>query len=206
MANGFANRFIFARVKRSKFLPHGGHLSDATLEPIRERVKLAVEAARMVGRVTMTDSAAKAWEGVYEDLSGERPGLLGAITARAEAQTIRLALLYALLDAQLGRAVIDDQHLLAALDLWDFCEQSCEWIFADSIGDPVADDILAALRQRLPEGMTRTEIRDLFQRHRTSDQIGSALALLMKSGRVKMETKATDGRPAETWYATGGHA
>jgi hypothetical protein len=30
MANGFANRFIFARVKRSKLLPFGGHHRFAT--------------------------------------------------------------------------------------------------------------------------------------------------------------------------------
>jgi hypothetical protein len=28
MANGFANRILFARVKRSKLLPHGGHLDE----------------------------------------------------------------------------------------------------------------------------------------------------------------------------------
>jgi hypothetical protein len=68
----------------------------------------------------------------------------------------------------------------------------------------VADDILAALRSRLPEGMTRTELRDLFQRNRTSDQIGGALVLLMKSGRVRMETRASGGRPVETWFTMEG--
>jgi hypothetical protein len=152
----------------------------------------------------MTDTAARAWEAVYADLSGERPGLLGAVTARAEAQTVRLALIYALLDTQLGRAEIDHHHLLAALALWEYCEQSCEWVWGDSTGDPVADDILAALRSRLPEGMTRTELRDLFQRNRTSDQIGGALVLLMKSGRVRMETRASGGRPVETWFTMEG--
>ena len=36
---------------------------------------------------------------VYPQLVGEVPGLLGALTARAEAQTIRMALIYALLTA-----------------------------------------------------------------------------------------------------------
>jgi Primase C terminal 2 (PriCT-2)/Protein of unknown function (DUF3987) len=204
MANGFANRFIFPRVKRSKLLPFGGHLDDVAMQPLRDRIKLAVESAREVGRVIMTDTAARAWEAVYADLSGERPGLLGAVTARAEAQTVRLALIYALLDTQLGRAEIDHHHLLAALALWEYCEQSCEWVWGDSTGDPVADDILAALRSRLPEGMTRTELRDLFQRNRTSDQIGGALVLLMKSGRVRMETRASGGRPVETWFTMEG--
>jgi Primase C terminal 2 (PriCT-2)/Protein of unknown function (DUF3987)/RepB DNA-primase N-terminal domain len=205
MANGFANRHIFARVRRSKFLPHGGHLSEEAMGPIRERVKLAVEVARSVGRVTMSDAAARAWSAVYGDLSRERPGMLGAITARAEAQTIRLALIYSLLDAQLGRAEIAHHHLLAALALWEYCEQSCEWLFGDTLGDPVADDILAVLRQR-NEGMTRTDISHYFGRNRSSDQIGAALVLLMKSGRVRMETKASGGRPVETWFATEGRS
>jgi hypothetical protein len=49
---------------------------------------------------------------VYPSLSAERPGLLGAVTARAEAQCVRLALLYTLLD---GKANIEVPHLDAAL-------------------------------------------------------------------------------------------
>jgi hypothetical protein len=49
MANGFANRFIFPRVKRSKLLPFGGHLDDVAMQPLRDRIKLAVESAREVG-------------------------------------------------------------------------------------------------------------------------------------------------------------
>ena len=58
MANGFANRFLFCLVKRSKFLPHGGHFDAAELEKLSERIVEAVEFARKVGRVTMTDKAA----------------------------------------------------------------------------------------------------------------------------------------------------
>ena len=58
---------------------------------------------------------------VYPALSAEQPGLLGAITARAEAQTMRLALIYALLD---GAGEIDRVHIEAALAVWAFCEAS----------------------------------------------------------------------------------
>ena len=59
MANGFANRFLFARVKRSKFLPHGGHLDFATLQELGEQVAERLRQARTLGRVTMTDAAAE---------------------------------------------------------------------------------------------------------------------------------------------------
>jgi hypothetical protein len=53
----------------------------------------------------MADAAKVTWATVYGALSASQPGLLGAVTARAEAQTIRLALIYALLD---GTAEIDE--------------------------------------------------------------------------------------------------
>jgi hypothetical protein len=52
--------------------------------------------ARPRGRLQMFDEARKLWHEIYRDLSKEQSGLLGAIVARAEAQVIRLALVYAL--------------------------------------------------------------------------------------------------------------
>ena len=37
--------------------------------------------------------------------------------------------------------------------VWEYVERTCEWIFGDSLGDPLADDIRAALRRSGP--MTR---------------------------------------------------
>ena len=87
--------------------------------------------------------------------------------------------------------------------VWAYCDQSAHLIFGDSLGDPVADDILIALR-RNGGGMTRTDINNLFGRHRISDQIGAALALLLNLGRVSFENRQTAGRPVETWFGTGG--
>src|SRR5262249_44484763 len=179
MANGFANRFLFFCVRRSKLLAHGGNLDEAKLKELGQRTKRAVEASRKLVRVTMTEAAAKAWEAAYPELSAGRPGLLGAVVARAEAQVIRLALLYALVDCT---HQIDVVHLEAAMAVWAYCEESATKIFGDSLGDPVADEILLALRRG---SMTRTDIHHLFGRHRPADQIGIALALLLKTGRAK---------------------
>jgi hypothetical protein len=45
LANGFANRFLFAKVRRSKSLRHGGHLGEADVLRLGERVKSAIELA-----------------------------------------------------------------------------------------------------------------------------------------------------------------
>ena len=155
MANGFANRFLFCCVRRSKLLPHGGALPEAELAGLARRLKTAVEFARQIGRVEMTAEAAEAWSVAYPELSAERPGLVGAIIARAEAQVIRLSLIFALLDM---KDTIAPEHLEGAMAIWAYCEASALRIFGDSLGDPVADDILRALRLSGPGGMTRTEI------------------------------------------------
>jgi Protein of unknown function (DUF3987) len=200
MANGFANRFLFCCVKRSKHLPHGGNLDDAMLAEVAKRFKEAVDFAKCVGKVTMTETAARVWEEVYPELSAERPGLIGAVIARSEAQAIRLALIFALMDKQ---TFIDVAHLRAAISLWTYAEQSAIRIFGDSLGDPIADEILRALRQS-PNGMTRTDIRNLFSRHGTAGHFDAALKRLFAAGKAKFEVKQTGGRPVETWFAIGG--
>jgi hypothetical protein len=204
-ANGFANRFLFMRVRRSKLLPFGGSLDEAKIDVLSQRIKTVADIARRIGRVTMTEAARTEWNAVYEHLSAEQPGLLGAVIARAEAQVIRIALIYALLDctAETTKCWIDVAHLKAALAVWEYAEASAAHIFGKLLGDAVADEIELALRQAGTRGMTRTAIRDLFGRNRTGDRIGAALQLLMTNGRARFEASGTIGRPAETWFATG---
>jgi Protein of unknown function (DUF3987) len=199
MANGFANRFLFALIKRSKELPFGGDLTDGQILHLGDQLKGIIGAAQGVGRVVFTDGARAEWARVYSALSGGQPGLLGAITARGEAQVIRLALVYALLD---NSTRIDIAHLKAGLAVWEYCEASAAHIFGDTLGDPVADEIDRALQHAGSDGMTRTAIRDLFGRNRSADRIGAALALLMGKGRARAEVKETGGRPSEIWSAT----
>ncbi|HEX2243241.1 MAG TPA: DUF3987 domain-containing protein, partial [Gammaproteobacteria bacterium] len=151
--NGFANRFLYLCVKRSKCLPEGGNLSDDALKPLVKRLAEAIGYARAIEEVTMDDQARTIWHAVYPELSEGLPGLLGAVTSRAEVQVIRLALLYALLDQS---SVIQPTHLKAGLAVWEYAEASARYIFGSAVGDPVADDILRALRAN-PNGLSRTE-------------------------------------------------
>ncbi len=167
-ASGFGNRFLWVAVRRSKCLPDGGGAID--MAPITKRFSEAVSFARAIEMMPRDDEARELWHGVYSQLSGDCPGLAGSLLARAEAQTMRLACLYALLD---GSYQVKGCHLDAALALWDFCERSTRFIFGNSTGDPVADEMLEALRHR-PGGMTRTEIRDLFGRNKSAERIARA--------------------------------
>ena len=199
MGNGYANRFLFACVRRSKVLPFGGALGEETICDLGGCMKAAIGAARNIARVTMTRSARDGWRDVYPELSEGEPGLLGAIIGRAEAQVIRLALIYTLLDRC---AEIDMAHLKAGLAAWEFCEASARYIFGDALGDPIADEILRALQRTDDDGMTRTQISDLFGRHRSTSRIELALSTLSRHGKAKKVSRDTGGRPSEVWVAT----
>lgn len=126
-----------------------------------------------------------------------RPGLAGQIGARTEAHTIRLALTSVLLD----RATrIDVEHLEAALALQTCAIRSAVWALQPATGDPLAEQIHAALR-RSPDGLTRTQIRDLLHRNTPGRRLDQALANLAAAGKADRQRVLTTGRPAELWTA-----
>ena len=108
-------------------------------------------------------------------------------------------MLYALLDQS---ATIKRVHLESGLVLWEYCEESARYIFGDCLGDPIADEILSALRNT-PAGMTKTEIGNLFGRNKTSAQITRALTELLIAGLARFLNEETNGRRAERWFAKG---
>ncbi|MBF0297148.1 MAG: hypothetical protein HQK51_00380 [Oligoflexia bacterium] len=65
---------------------------------------------------------------------------------------------------------------------------------------PLADDILSLLR-RNPHGVTRTEIRDYFNRNKNKANIDSALNLLSREDLAYSEPKESGGKPTEMWFA-----
>lgn len=197
--NGFANRFLFVCVTRSKYLPHGGSLDDAELIPFTRRLSEVIASAREIGRVMMTDEAAARWEAVYPALSDAKPGMFGAVTARGEAQVVRLALVYALLDES---QVICTEHLRAALAVWEYCEASAQYIFGEATGVPVIDTLMKLIDEAGPNGISRTQIRDHFQRHRSQKEIDAALETLAKQEKIYRRTSETRGRPVEIWTAS----
>ena len=200
MANGFANRFLWLCVKRSKILPHGGRLRERDLEPILGKLKQAVEFGKTAGEIKRDRPAGKLWEEVYPMLSQGKPGLFGAVISRAEAQVMRLACIYAVLD-KTNR--IRPEHLRAAMAVWKYSEDSARYIFGDSTGNTLADRILEGLRNS-PEGLTRTEMNDLFGRNVVSEKIDAALYFLRDQTLISLSRKGTGGRPVERWKLDDG--
>jgi hypothetical protein len=198
--NGYANRFLWCCVRRSKYLPEGGRVPEADIAALADRMRAVIEWAGQKGdaEIRRDDTARRLWAAVYPRLSDGQPGLLGASTSRAEAQVLRVSAIYAALDRS---TTVRVEHLRAALALWDYCYASALYIFGDATGDPVADRIREALTAAGPKGLTRTDISALFGRHASKDRIGHALAQLAALGVTERCIERTDGRPIEVWRA-----
>lgn len=196
-ANGFGNRFLWVCVQRSKLLPRGGRYLEQALRPLSDTLTKVIFHARTVAEMCRTAPAEERWEDIYTALAEGHSGLLGSITARAEAQVLRLSCLYALLDKT---NAVDVPHLNAAYALWQYCEDSARYIFGTMLGNPLADDIYRMLTLAGTDGMTRTDISNELGRHHRSTDIQAALLHLSREGMARKTTKPTDGRSVERWF------
>jgi hypothetical protein len=199
LADGFANRFLFVCARRSKYLPEGGALAKEDRERLVEKLRSALEIARKIGRVQRDDKARELWAEMYPELSRGRPGLLGTATNRAEAQVLRLSLIYALLD---GSNKVRTEHLEAAREVWRYSEDAARYVFGHSLCNPLAEKVLAALRKAGQGGLSRTEIRrDVLQGHGDTKEIEQVLYHLRDIGVATSFEVKTGGRPATRWKA-----
>lgn len=191
--DGTLNRFLIVCTKRARLLPEGGNLDAPALNPVIRAVREAVEVAKDIGELKRDGPARRIWHAVYPVLGAEKPGLFGKVVNRAEAQVLRLSMLFALLDRS---HLIRAEHLNAALAVWGYCEQSAAYIFGRSLGNRLADRILDELREKTG-GLTRTELHQLCGGHATKAELGVALAVLVEAGLVESRRVATGGRSAE---------
>jgi len=198
MMNGLGNRILWCCARRSKMLPFGG--GSIAFGDIPERLRRATDFARKLGdtRIGFDAQARTLWARVYPELSEGKSGMFGAVTSRAEAHSVRLALIYALLDRS---EEIGVEHLRGALGTWRYAEASARFIWGDALGDPEADEILKALRAVGDAGMTRWEIINHFSRHKKAETLERALALLGERGLIRSATEQTGGRPVTRFWS-----
>lgn len=198
MANGFGNRFLWICVKRRHLLYRGGNVPQLELNHIIEQIKAAVDFGKKTSDLNFDSVADEAYKELYEELSHEKPGILGSMTARGEPQILRIASIYALLDKS---KVITFQHLMAAKVVWTYCEESCRYIFGEATGNSTADRIYCEL-QRVEEGLTQSQIlENLFHRNKSSAEIHAALDLLQKYQLIISRSELTEGRSRIRWLA-----
>jgi hypothetical protein len=198
LANGFLNRFLIVACRRVRLLPEGGKPNPLKGTGLARYLATTIKHAQTAGELKLDPDARELWWHTYPQLSQPEDGLAGQLTARAEAHTIRLALIYALLDSQ---PQIRTEHLQAALALWYYAARSAKWALGDATGDPLAEQIHAALN-RSPNGLTRTQLSHLLHRNHPAEELDQALHTLAASGRATSTKIDTAGRPANLWNVT----
>lgn len=199
VSNGFANRFLFVSVRRSKRLPNGGDPDESDISRLVLLLRTRLMEARRAGRLRRSPEADARWAELYEIMADdESAGLLGSVTARAEAQVLRLSVAYALTD---GSSTIEIAHLEAAWALWCYCQASAARIFGDASGDEVADRLLEAITAAGSDGLDLTAQSAVFGRHVQATRLASARGVLERLGRIVSEPEQTDGRSRLVSYA-----
>jgi hypothetical protein len=194
--NGYANRFLWACAKRSKKLPEGGNFNQDNLAPFVKRLRDAVKKASSTSEMKRDEEARELWIDIYNRLDEEMDGSIGSILSRAEAQIMRLACVYALLDCS---SVIKRIHLEAANALWKYCEASALYIFGGNSISKKAQKILDWLTEASETGLNKTE---LIKRNgnRGAGVVNRALAELRDAGLAFPKSIPTGGRTEERWF------
>lgn len=201
LANGYINRVLLIACRRQRLLPEGGDPDPLPGTGLDRLLAAALHQARKAGHVQLNPDARELWHHAYRKLATEpQDGIVAQITARAEAHVIRLALLYTLAD---GKRQIGTAHLQAALALQEYAARSAAWALRGATGDPLAEQIHAALHDH-PGGLTRSQISQTLNHNQPAGQIDHALHTLHAAGRVTTTQIPTGGRPAQLWTATGG--
>lgn len=199
--NGFANRFLYVCARRSQSLPFGGDLADDDLERLGLLTADALGHARERRGLDMSTAARRTWSEAYSgQLAVSHTGLLGSVTSRSEAQALRLAVVFALLD---NAKTIEAEHIAAALAVWDYCTRSAAHVFGRTTGDTDADKALEAIASA-ESGVTRNELRDAFRRNWPARRLDDALGVLLDGKLIVEVAEQTGGRPATRYVATGG--
>lgn len=194
--NGFANRFLWVCVQRKQLVPFPQPMDPICLNAIAQELANIIILARTRTNIGFTEDASRLWNESYANITEELPGQLGAITARAEAQVLRIAELYALLDE---KETIDLTHLQAALAYWQYCSDSVKFLFGNSNIDPDVEKILQALASGKK---TTTELHGLFSGHKNGDSLRNILQQLQMNGKIISHAEGggkRNGRPTNIW-------
>ncbi|EPR43776.1 DUF3987 domain-containing protein, partial [Desulfococcus multivorans] len=194
---GLTNRFLWVCAKRGRLQPLPNGIHDNDLIRFQEEYLRCAKFAQTIGEVSRTKRADDRWIDVYPELAKDHPGILGSVCNRAEAQTARLSLIFALL---CGAKEIDVCHIDWALAAWEYTMKSAEWIFDTGVKDPVQDKILKFLTENGKASLT--EIHKALGNNYQKEKIQLSIKRLESGGVVSVKVVKTSGRPKQIIYLT----
>lgn len=188
--NGFGNRVLWVFCDRRRIIPNLEPLPAHLRNILVARIRSALQRARTAGVVRRSPEADALWADLYGRMADDDPGsIVGALTARAEAQVLRLSLIYALID---GSSVIERSHLESAWEVWRYSRWSAQHIWVGrGTGDPDVDRVLAILEAG--EELTSTALDRMFYGH---GDIPAIREKIIAAGIAQEVTRPAAGRSA----------
>ena len=197
VSNGYLNRFMFIFAERTGFTAIPDRMPDEVVEEFARRTLDSVKwacglypAAQNTRRMTLTEQARTLYTAVYPTLcAGDAPERVATLLERAAPYTLRLAMLFAIMDQTLA---IEEKHLKAALASVAYWTESVNYVFATAGEQRTyrqssnnADKLLAWLAGRAERCATRTSIhKDCFSGHLSATKLDELLRSLAADGKV----------------------
>jgi hypothetical protein len=196
--NGFANRFLWWCVRRSKPIPLATGMDEVDVIRFGDEYAQRLQRAQQLGEVKFSPEARALYEHIYPDLTADQEGVYGIVVARAEAQVIRIALTFAVIGAS---PVITADHLEAAMAVWDYCDASAKYLYWKASANPLENRILDAL---VAGPLDQAGLHKVLGGHTLAAAINTALQNLQGRGRIDGWEEKTGGRPKMIWALRAG--
>jgi hypothetical protein len=196
--DGTSSRFLWCAVASSQELPSGGSMEP--LRPFLGRLQEVIAFARSAGEMSRDAEAEALWVERYREL--KRCPERVPHTERARPYVMRLAALYALAD---GTNTIGHSHLSAGLAVWNYCQQSAEYLFGLAGSEMPAGldgSIFELVTRAGAAGISRNAIVRA-NRRANKDEVSAALDSLAKRKLIHSlpDARPGAGRKAERWHA-----
>lgn len=194
-SNGFANRFLYAYVNRSKELSFGDRMPSFRIAHLISSLKTAGEWARQQREITFSARCKEVWphlvvpsEGLSESI---RP-----LLSRTESQLKRVALTYALADR---KNEIDLPHVAAAMAVIKFCEESTALIFERQ--SPLIERIWRILDAK-DAALSLTNLNASLGHNFARTEIETALRILERDSIIRIDPGPPKARGRPTTLIT----
>lgn len=198
IVGGFANRFLFFVVRRSKMQPLPTMPDEKVMQVLATKLRRSLEEARKVSQVTLAESAIDTWIELYTTLDKETQDDSLAVSqflSRGAPQVLRLAMILALVD---GQREIQKSHLLTAMGFWHYSRKSVEFMLETGMkGNLTADQqTLFDLLEKEARPMSTNECKQLL--HWNGSRFALVKGELIKLRMISEHTQGgTGGRPSK---------
>lgn len=206
IANGLANRFMVVHSLRSKSLPRDVPFDKDAVRQLVSRLDQVARKAEKVSRLDFTEKGAKVWDDYYRAMDARNlpDGRVVDLINRWNANTLRLAVTYALLD---GSRDIDEVHVKAAIACWEYVEGSINFVFNDEEQDKDLQRLMEFINSAELGFRARNEVYErLFNKGIGKKDLDDLLKKLTDTGKYEARKvqqidektqKPKGGRP--TW-------